>query len=75
MRRRALDAGSAAQVAALRGELEHLRERHDEQIERLEDLLREMILAIELLRERLAALESPPREEAVRARQAGKTQP
>jgi hypothetical protein len=34
----------------LEADLEHVRERHTEQIERLEDLVRELILALEALR-------------------------
>ncbi len=49
LRRRAL----AAEVARLRGDLDHVRERHGEQIERLEDLVRELILTAESLRRAL----------------------
>jgi len=40
----------AAEVARLRAELDHTSERHTEQIERLEDLVRELVLAAEALR-------------------------
>lgn len=49
-RRRARRLGTRGAVARLDAELEHLRERHSEQIERLEDLTRELVLAVEALR-------------------------
>jgi hypothetical protein len=49
-RRRAADAGAAARLGRVERELERVGERHDEQIERLEDLVRELILAVESLR-------------------------
>jgi hypothetical protein len=48
--RRAGRAAMSAEVAGLRADLEHVRERHTEQIERLEDLVRELVLAAESLR-------------------------
>lgn len=44
--RRATDADAMRRLAA---ELEHVRERHSEQIERLEDLARELVLAVAAL--------------------------
>jgi hypothetical protein len=49
-RRRAANADAAGRLARLERELERVGERHDEQIERLEDLARELILAVESLR-------------------------
>jgi hypothetical protein len=49
-RHRARQAEMAGAVARLQAEFEHVRERHDEQIERLEDLARELVLAVEALR-------------------------
>lgn len=48
--RRAARAGLPAALARVQGEVEHLGERHEEQLERLEDLARELILAVESLR-------------------------
>jgi hypothetical protein len=57
MLRRERDAETAAAVARLQAELEHLQERHGEQIERLEDLVGELITTAEALRRRVAAAE------------------
>jgi hypothetical protein len=40
----------AAAVGRMEADLEHIRERHTEQIERLEELVRELILTAESLR-------------------------
>jgi hypothetical protein len=48
--RRARDTQTAARVGRLEAELEHLRERHTEQIDRLEELVRELVLTAESLR-------------------------
>jgi hypothetical protein len=45
----------AATLERLQGELEHLDTRHGEQIERLEDLVRELIRTAETLRGEIAA--------------------
>jgi hypothetical protein len=45
----------AAEVSGLRAELEHVRERHDEQIARLEELVEELVLASESLRREIAS--------------------
>jgi hypothetical protein len=44
-------------LGRLEADFEHVRERHTEQIERLEDLARELVLAGETLRRELAARE------------------
>jgi hypothetical protein len=44
-----------ATVRRLEADFEHVRERHTEQIERLEDLVRELVLAAESLRRGTAA--------------------
>jgi hypothetical protein len=44
----------AATMARLQSELEHVSERHTEQIERLEDLARELVLTAEALRRRVS---------------------
>lgn len=49
-RHRASQAEMAGALQRLQAEFEHVRERHDEQIERLEDLARELVLAVEALR-------------------------
>jgi hypothetical protein len=67
-RRRMQHAELARAVARLEGDLKHLRERHTEQIERLEDLVRELILTAEELRSlasRQARGDLPGREEDV----------
>lgn len=46
---------TAATIARLEADCAHLRERHTEQIERLEDLVRELVLAVESLRRSAAA--------------------
>jgi molecular chaperone GrpE (heat shock protein) len=56
-RRRAQQAEMAGALARLQAEFEHVRERHDEQIERLEDLVRELVLAVEALRRDISARE------------------
>lgn len=50
--------GAAASVERLRDEFEHTSKRHSEQIERLEDLSRELVLAVESLRREIAGRES-----------------
>ncbi len=49
-RRRARRAGEVARLQRLEADLEHVRERHGEQLERLEDLARELVRAVEELR-------------------------
>jgi hypothetical protein len=49
-RRRAREAEMAGILGRLQADFDHARERHDEQIERLEDLVRELILTTESLR-------------------------
>jgi hypothetical protein len=49
-RRHVREVQTLAAVQRLEADLEHVRERHTEQIERLEDLVRELILALEALR-------------------------
>ncbi|HWY90567.1 MAG TPA: hypothetical protein VNY31_07830 [Solirubrobacteraceae bacterium] len=46
----ARQASTAAALERLERDFEHLRKRHTEQIERLEDLVRELVLAAERLR-------------------------
>jgi hypothetical protein len=53
-RRRARNAEAAALLQRLQADLDHVRERHGEQIERLEELLRELVLAVESLRREIA---------------------
>ena len=53
-RRRSRRAGTAAAVERLEAEFERMRTRHSEQIERLEDLSRELVVAVESLRRDLA---------------------
>jgi hypothetical protein len=53
-RRRSRRLGTAAAVERLEADLERLRERHTEQIERLEDLVRELVLTAETLRRGIA---------------------
>jgi hypothetical protein len=45
----------AATIGRLEADCAHVRERHTEQIERLEDLVRELVLAVESLRRTQAA--------------------
>jgi hypothetical protein len=54
-RRRARAIELEATVRRLEADFEHVRERHTEQIERLEDLVRELVLAAESLRRGTAA--------------------
>jgi hypothetical protein len=61
-RRRARKASSAATLQRLQDDLEHVSKRHTEQIERLEDLTRELVLTVEILRRQIA--ERAPRDEA-----------
>ena len=49
-RRRGREAELAAALGRLEADFEHVRERHTEQIERLEELVRELILTAESLR-------------------------
>jgi hypothetical protein len=58
-RRHAGAAGMAASLERLQVDFEHVRERHTEQIERLEDLVRELVLTAESLRRATA-----PREDS-----------
>jgi hypothetical protein len=53
-RRRARKVGMATALARLETDFEHVRKRHGEQIERLEDLARELVLAVESLRREIA---------------------
>jgi hypothetical protein len=48
---------TVATLARLEADLEHVRERHTEQIERLEDLVRELVLSAEALRRAVASRE------------------
>jgi SAM-dependent methyltransferase len=57
-RRRSREAEMAAALGRLEGELEHVRERSTEQIERLEDLVRELVLTAESLRRGVADVDS-----------------
>lgn len=57
IRRRNRAIALAATVARLEADMESLRERHGEQIERLEDLVRELVLTAEALRAAVASLE------------------
>ena len=47
----------ASSLGRLEADVDHLRERHTEQIERLEELVRELILAAESLRRAATARE------------------
>jgi hypothetical protein len=58
-RRRRREAAVAASLARLEADFKHVRERHDEQIERLEELVRELVLTAESLRRAGAAREGP----------------
>jgi hypothetical protein len=49
-RHRARQAATATTLARLQDDFEHVRKRHTEQIERLEDLVRELVLTAEALR-------------------------
>jgi hypothetical protein len=61
-RRRAREAELAATVRRLEADLEHVRERHTEQIDRLEDLVRELVLTAESLRRATSAGEDRSRD-------------
>ncbi len=61
-RRRARKATAAATLQRLQDDLEHVGKRHTEQIERLEDLTRELVLTVEVLRREIA--ERAPRDGA-----------
>jgi hypothetical protein len=61
-RRRARRATAATTLQRVRDDLEHVSKRHTEQIERLEDLTRELVLAVEVLRREIA--ERAPRQGA-----------
>jgi uncharacterized protein Yka (UPF0111/DUF47 family) len=54
-RRRARAIALEATVRRLEADFEHVRERHTEQIERLEDLVCELVLAAESLRRSIVA--------------------
>jgi hypothetical protein len=56
-RRRSGRIGTAATVERLQADFEQLRERHTEQIERLEELVRELVLTAETLRRDIARRE------------------
>jgi hypothetical protein len=56
-RSRAREAEMAAALGRLEADFDHLRERHSEQIERLEELVRELVLTAESLRRATAARE------------------
>lgn len=56
-RRRARKAGMAATVQRLAADFEHVSKRHSEQIERLEDLARELVMTAESLRREIAQRE------------------
>jgi hypothetical protein len=50
----ARQAATAAALERMEGDFEHIRKRHAEQIERLEELARELVLTTESLRRELA---------------------
>jgi hypothetical protein len=54
-RRRSAKVGLAATVQRLQADFEHTSKRHDERIERLEDLARELVATAESLRREIAA--------------------
>jgi TnpA family transposase len=54
-RNRMRETEMAAALARLEADFKHVRERHDEQIERLEELAREFVLTAEALRRASAA--------------------
>lgn len=56
-RRRSRRIAASGRLDGLERELVRLHERHGEQIERLEDLVRELVLAVEALRRQLPAQE------------------
>jgi hypothetical protein len=53
-RYRTRQAAAAATLARLQDDFEHVRKRHTEQIERLEDLVRELVLTAEAMRRGMA---------------------
>ena len=55
-RKRSRKAETAAALGRLETEVEHLGKRHAEQIERLEDLVRELVLTAESLRREIVLL-------------------
>jgi len=55
--RRSVRAGLPAQLAQVQAEVERAGERHEEQLERLEDLARELILTAESLRRAIAGVD------------------
>jgi hypothetical protein len=57
-RRRSARAEAAAQLGRIEAEVKRIGERHQEQIERLEDLARELIAAAESLRRGVADVEA-----------------
>jgi hypothetical protein len=57
-RRRSQPGQLAAAIERLEADLEHVRKRHTEQIERLEKLVRELVLTAEALRRTAAARET-----------------
>jgi hypothetical protein len=61
-RRRARAIELEATVRRLQADCEHVRERHTEQIERLEDLVRELVVAAESLRRGIVAPRPPDRD-------------
>jgi hypothetical protein len=71
-RRRTREAETAASLARLEADFGHVSKRHGEQIERLEELVRELVLTAESLRREIArgeaAAEPPPRRETARDR-------
>jgi hypothetical protein len=52
--RRSRNGAVAVKLERLQEEFEHVRKRHDEQLERLEDLARELVLTAESLRREIA---------------------
>jgi hypothetical protein len=58
-RRRARAIELEATVRRLEGDFEHVRKRHTEQIERIEDLVRELVLAAESLRRNITTPRRP----------------
>jgi hypothetical protein len=63
-RYRARQATFAATLTRLESELKHIRKRHTEQIERLEDFVRELVLTAEALRDEIARREDASRRDA-----------
>lgn len=53
-RRRSAKRGTAAAVQSLRADFDHVSKRHSEQIERLEELARELVATAESLRREIA---------------------